>query len=79
MPRARGAQPRPANRPQAAGRKKKPSFPPRRRNDANGNAKRNDFSSGDDEHGPADQFYEADDALAPEDAGGAASRRFDVS
>lgn len=83
MPRGRGAQPRPASRPQAAGRTKKPFFP-RRRNDSNINLKKNDYYSSDgdgdddDKPGPADKFYEADDGLAPEDAGGASARRFDV-
>ena len=40
---------------------------------------RSDDSDDDDRPGPADAFYEAEDVVAPEDAGGATAMRFDVS
>lgn len=70
MPRGRGAPPRPVARAPTAKAKatKKPS---RRRS--------RDDSDDDDRPGPADAFYEAEDVVAPEDAGGAKAMRFDVS
>ena len=73
MPRGRGAPPRPVARaPIAKATKatKKPSSRGRSREDSDDD---------DDRPGPADAFYEAEDVVAPEDAGGAKARRFDVS
>lgn len=69
MPRGRGAQPRPVARAPVAKATKKS----RRR--------RSDYEDEDEEDrpGPADAFYEAEDIVAPEDAGGNSARRFDVS
>ena len=72
MPRGRGAPPRPVARAPLAKAKesKKPSSSRRRRESSD---------SEEDKPGPADAFYEAENAVAPEDAGGAKARRFDVS
>lgn len=66
MPRGRGAQPRPVARGPTETPKKS-----RRRQSR--------YEDEDDMPGPADAFYEAEDIVAPEDAGGASARRFDVS
>ena len=73
MPRGRGAQPRPVAR-APIGKTKATKRSSRRR-------PRDDSDGGDDDDrpGPADAFYEAEDVVAPEDAGGASARRFDVS
>ena len=69
MPRGRGAEPRPAGRVAPVAKAKATKRSSRRRRD----------DSDEDLPGPADAFYEAEDVVAPEDAGGALARRFDVS
>ena len=73
MPRGRGAPPRPVARaPIAKATTIKKSSSHRR-------SRQDDSDDEDDRPGPADAFYEAEDAVAPEDAGGASAMRFDVS
>lgn len=74
MPRGRGAEPRPAGRIAPVAKAKATKATKR-----SSSRRAREDSEDDDRPGPADAFYEAEDVVAPEDAGGASARRFDVS